>query len=711
MSQQNHQMMEMDGEVNVRELHSDLARKYRNVGDKVDAIWRDFSPKQREKAVRESIADGNVLKHRYDRTYGVLCDYMPEYNLRDMGSKPEHFLSMFKFRALTPLSHQVYEGVNEGLGDREMIELAGISHAPSSQQEMIIFLEGDYYGGSFKPGPKSGGVFPSLPFRDAEFFVLPRSLGGPILWRQQFLLTYLNYLVEDILTLGSEITHKKAPERDVNAALVNAVSNLNIQPKPLRGSLPEVCAQAMDSKAALEDYLVLLQTEPTVLDHAVSNAFWTRVELVSDDRGRILPVVTDRYLSAAFFSTIFEAFKAIAIWEYVGLLLNELGKTTDKVKRGLVLQELSNTCHLEYRRAQEILKRKIAIHFASKRLKRMSNNTSGQFKVVMKGQPADWTVSDPQLHYILRLCHPETSPADAVQWIQKLDDHNARHDEDRKKIREAEMTALNDLAIIVSFMHMTSTAISMVPVSRKSGLLFTARLAELDAELNDLKPKADLGDYLVPIHNLLEPQAATGALAALDEFIVREAGTRLGSIYEDIVQDSLKDLEKKYDEADAKARLDKGDKTTYVPLPSEEMPLTDARLAQRRAKEKTRPAKSFVYTITSLPESTQSVVPDPKQRFQVKASTASVFTTLFDKSEARGSVAWADFESAMADLGFSVTPKGGSIYTFNPPVSMESRPITLHRPHVSEIGGYKILIIARRLERVYNWTADSFVVA
>jgi hypothetical protein len=65
----------------------------------------------------------------------------------------------------------------------------------------------------------------------------------------------------------------------------------------------------------------------------------------------------------------------------------------------------------------------------------------------------------------------------------------------------------------------------------------------------------------------------------------------------------------------------------------------------------------------------------------------------------------------MADLGFSVMPKGGSVFTFNAPASMESRPITLHRPHVFEIEGYKLLIIARRLQRVYGWSAKSFVVA
>jgi hypothetical protein len=36
--------------------------------------------------------------------------------------------------------------------------------------------------------------------------------------------------------------------------------------------------------------------------------------------------------------------------------------------------------------------------------------------------------------------------------------------------------------------------------------------------------------------------------------------------------------------------------------------------------------------------------------------------------------------------------------------------MTLHRPHASEIEGYRLLYIASRLQRTYGWTSDSFVV-
>ena len=701
-----------DGPLDVQELYHDLGRKHRNVGTKVDAIWRKFTPQQRAKAMKELTGDGKVLKHSRDRRLDDLYMYIPEYNLEDMTSNPEHFLNIFKFRATTPLHVQLYESANGGPGDRQLMEATGMRYRDALPEERTVFFEGELYGTSIVPKPGSSGILPGQPPNGSSLILIPSGVGQLILLRQQYLLQFLNHIVEEILDLGSETRNTAAPEKHEHEALNTAILNLNVRPKPLKSSLPEVSTQALESKAALEDYLHLLRTEPVVLNQAVNTAYWTRAELVPDDRGRIFPAFTDRYLSAAFFDSVTTAVKAIAIWDYIFHLLQLLDNPIDKVKRGLVMQELSNTCHLEYHRTQESFKRKVAPQpcVAGKRFKRMTDQASGQSKMIMKGQPADCTVSDPQLHYILRLCHPDTSAAAAVQWIQKLDDHNAQYADDRKKLAEPEMEALGDLAIIVSFMHMTSTAISMAPISRKSGLLFTAQVAALEAELNNLKPKADFGDHVIPMDNLLEPQATVGALAALDEFIMQETGAKLGSLYEDVVQDSLSGLEILY--AEAKARQEKADKqTTFVPLPTEPSPSSSAKIADRRAKEKTRPIGS-VYTITAPPETPQIVVTEPAQQFKVKAATAALFSKLFLKSEARGSIPWRGFKSAMADLGFSVTPKGGSIFEFNPPASMSiTRPITLHRPHLSDIEGHTMCIFARRLERVYGWRAETFLVA
>ena len=698
----------LDGYPDAQELHRDLARKHRNVGNKVGAIWRNFTPKQREQALRGSIGDGRVLQHSRDFSLEGVVHYIPEYNLRDMISRPEHLLEILEFRALTPLPEQLYESANGMPGDLELMERSAAFYSQDSRGEHTFFKEGWLYGKSIQIDSALVALHPDA-LGDDNPFIIPSALGQRVLRRQQNLLQYLNCLVEEILNIGSETRNRKVLEKNANEAAITAVSNLQIVPQALKSSLPEVFAQARESKAALEDALHLLRTEPVVLNQAVNAEYLSRMEIVPDDRGKIIEALTDRYLTAALFDSVSTAVKAIAIWDYIVRLLQLLDDVDDKVKRSIVKQELSNTFHLDYRRAQQGFKRQVAVHIARKRFRRHTDAISGRSKIVMKGQPAECTVSNPQLHYILRLCHSDISPSDAVNWVQKLDEHNGRYADDRAKLNEAEMTALDELIMIVSFMHMTSTAINMTPVSRKSGLQFTARLTELDVILNSIKSRADFGDYLVPMHNLLEPQMATRALAALDDFVLQEAGMRLGSLYEEVLTDSLRELDFMY--TDEQAKLTRAGTTTYVPLPKDSPPAGFTEPAQSRAKDKTRSSEPSVYTITSPPEAPQPFATEPTQLFKVKDATAMLFNTLFSRSEARGSVAWTDFEAAMADLRFSVTPRGGSRIAFNPPSSIEGGPATIHRPHGSDIEGRGLLYTSRTLSRVYGWTAASFIVA
>jgi hypothetical protein len=708
MSNQSTHGPQQDGQT-VQELHRDLARKYRNVGSKVDAIWRKFTSKQRETAMRRSIWGGKVLKHSHDRSLGVLYVYIPEYNLRDMTSKPEHFLNIFQSRASTSLYDQLYEGVNGGPGDREVMEKTEMRKTKVSKEAKTVFLEGEYYGHSFEPKGVSA-LFPELPSERANLIIIPTTLGQLIVYRQLFLHTVLNPIVGEILNLGSETRTMKPPEKSPHEALATVFTNLNVQPRPLKSSLLEVRIQAMESKAALEDHLHLMRAEPIVLNQAVNAAYWRRAELVSDDQGRILPVITDRHLSAAFFDSVTKALKTIATWDYILRLLQLLEDVTDMIKRGLGMQELSNICHLEFRRAQDNFKRSVAPResVAGERFKRMTDNASGQSKIVMKGQPADCTVSDPQLHYILRLCHSDTSPSDAIQWIQKLDDHNARYDDDRKRLNEADAAALGELAIIVSFMYTTSTAVSMSPLSRKPGLMFSARAKELDGELKNLKPKADFGDFVIPMNNLLEPNMALVLLLLSTNSSYKEQGrgwvrstrTLCKTLWQ-AWRNCMSELKPDWTKSTSRPRLSHCRQSLRH----------QAKYAWPPEGPKRKHALlGHPSTVTAPLETPQVVVTGPPQQFRVKAATSSLFTTLFFRTEARGSVSWASFESAMADLGFSVTPNGGSIFTFNPAASMNSRPVTLHRPHVSDIEGYKLLIISRRLQRKYGWGSDSFVV-
>lgn len=347
--------------MDISELQKDLLRKYRNVGSKVDKIWRAFTPQQRETCMRESTGDGQVLRHSADPGLGGLKFSIPEWNLKDITSDPGHFMTHFKFRATELLEKQLYEGVRGMPGDRLVAQRAPLrirQHITRGYSgEMMSFLTGQNYGQCFRSsGPDGDRMLSEID--NLASVLLPRAEGEMIMHRQECLFILFNALVEEILDLDSETRAKKEPKpKKANKALVTAVSNLSIEPRALKVSISEIIGQAIEQKDAQCDYLDLLRSEPVVLNQLVTKLYYSRPELVPDERGRILPLLTDRYISTAFFEGINAAVRVIAIWEHIIVLLRLLENLDDKVKRPLILQELSNVCHLEFRRAQDAFKR------------------------------------------------------------------------------------------------------------------------------------------------------------------------------------------------------------------------------------------------------------------------------------------------------------------------------------------------------------------
>jgi hypothetical protein len=249
----------------------------------------------------------------------------------------------------------------------------------------------------------------------------------------------------------------------------------------------------------------------------------------------------------------------------------------------------------------------------------------------------------------------------------------------------------------------------MPSFSRKNKQGFVSRLQELEVELNQLKKQVDLREFVVPIDNLLEPGIAANALRMLDQFVVEKAGTKMVLLYQDLVEDCLSGLQEQHQKL--KTRL-KDDEMDSFPHPVA-APQPEERVERRRQKEKTRPPHSSAYEFAPGEDMPVTQAPSPSpQIFKVSFSTAEVFTTLFTKSMSRGSINWSAFEAAMTDLGFSVIPKFGSVYTFYPPDTMAvKKSFTAHRPHQSKIEGHVTLIFAQRLRRVYGWSEHIFEVA
>ncbi|KAI0154705.1 hypothetical protein GGR57DRAFT_109009 [Xylariaceae sp. FL1272] len=707
----------------VKDLHRDLARKWCVHGDRIQELWHSFGPGLRAKAMKAGAAEGSLLKHSRDASLGEVYKFLPEYNLTDVTAPGDFLLDMLKHRATASLEQQYIDGFNGRPGDfehiMEMRRTHGLRHADSFVDCWAFFMDGDKYGKAFKLLKDKEETLAAFAPAIKAGMCIPQSVGVLVLNRQMYLLQILNIVCEDILEIGSQSrSQKPVPKKPINAA-TTALSKLAIASPKSPLNLPQLIERARDQKVALDDNLNLICTEPVMLAHEVNNWFFSRPELIPDEKGRVLPAHTDKYISGAVLDTVLNAVSGAAIWNYMTRLLEILNGLTEKSARSIILQEISNLCHLDYTRNQATLKRHLATGCGAgpKWYRRVSNvYDNGHPRVALKGKPEELLQTDPQLHYMMRLAQPETTVAKAINWMKKLDAYQIAHPASPEQLTDREADTVGDMAIILAFVQSLTPAISMPSFNRKKAQLFTTKSAALDAELSALKAQLDLGDFVIPIDNLTEPGMAETALNALDNFLVDKTGTKIGFLYQDLVDQCIAQIQSQTDIEtqrleNVKAK-EEAKAAEYVPFPPETAQAPEVRIQERKIKEKTRPAQSSIYEITTSAQSTttgQSETSASSQTFTVTESTVEVFTTMFNKSQARGSIPWMSFEAAMADLGFSVLPRFGSVYTFVPPDNMEmQRPLTLHRPHQSQIEGYKLLSYARRLQRVYGWREDTF---
>lgn len=376
-------------------------------------------------------------------------------------------------------------------------------------------------------------------------------MGELISMRQMYMLQGLSIIMDDILEQGSTTRARqmRTKEKDTGASLASTMTKLAIQPQPQqpKPTLSDLVDTTRNQQAAQQDNLSLLLTEPVVLAHAVSISFFSRPELVPDQKGRSLPVHTDKYISGAVLKRFMVRCKRLqygptllASWN-----LELLNSTTDKFYQSIILQEISNICHLEFARAQAVFKRQVQIGSGIKCFKRMSNSfdKAGNPRVNIKSDLMKISQSDPHLHHLLLLCQPETTASKTVDWLQKLGVIHDKESLKREEMTSGETEALYGLAIVVSFIKDLCSAISVPALSHKKAQLFVTKFQGLEAELNKIKDEVDLRDFAVPIDNLLEPGMAEGALTALEKFVVDMTGTKMGFLYQGLIDECLSNLQ------------------------------------------------------------------------------------------------------------------------------------------------------------------------
>ncbi|KAJ0414824.1 hypothetical protein BJY00DRAFT_294500 [Aspergillus carlsbadensis] len=697
----------------LKQLQRDLSRKYQVHGSRVEEIWRSWGPTQRAEALRAGAANGEVLRHSSDTSMGNVCMIIPEINIQQLaGPDPDFFLSRLRHRATHTVHEQYLEGPDGWPGDGQVIRsnmLQGLRHSKIYPLELTRLMDDQEYGESFKVRDVATyqKTMADLSYAINAGAIVPRATAELVMQRQLYALQSFNILVEDILELGSTSRNTTAPKKKDRKGATKAQA---APAKPEKLPVPELLLRAQDQKAAAEDYLTLCRTEPAFLAPIVNMWFMSRPELLPDERGRRLPLYTDKYKGIAFFEVLHSAIVEAAVWEYVCRLLQGLvDKPGDKTYRAIALQELSNVCQFEYSRVQKLFKRYVHTCSAPKYFKRSSaGGNKAATRIVMTVKPESFAQEDPFLQYVLTLTDTKTDALKAIPLIQKLDDLPRTHPTLASALAESESEALADVSVTAAFIQALAASLPLPPANSKKGQAYLPKIKALVSEVDEFSDDVDLSEYVAPIDNLLEPGVAREALVALDNFIVEKAGVGLGLLYEGLAEEAMTSVQVQSTEAeqalekelDAKLSITQPQSTAFI-------------VEQRREKAKTRPAHSSIYSIVpteAAPIGTESSDPIPVHK--VKQATFDVFSTLFSKAEAQGSVTWAAFQSAMTDLKFSVIPRFGSIFTFEPPKDFSPpRAFTIHRPHHSRIEGYKLIYFANRLKRIYGWDEASFATA
>ncbi|KAF2415913.1 hypothetical protein EJ08DRAFT_684379 [Tothia fuscella] len=681
---------ELGKEDGVRILHEDLARKYQLHRPKIEQLWRSFNAKQRARVFKAGIYKGIVLKHSRDWALGDVYKVIPELNLKDIAeSGPDHILDMLEHRATKPLVQQYCEGVNGGPGDCEFILNSmrdnNLRYVEEFKYAFTIFEE-DGYGESY--------CSPNASKFQIALTILARSFENGI---EIETLQTLNILVEDILDASSTRSTQTRTKKSTEV-IATALSKLAILPQPEKLSLQDLIAIVLDQKSSLYECLNLCHTEPVFFAHAVNAWFFSRPELLQDQKGRSLPLHTDRYISISLFEVMHNAVAGAVNWDYLHRLVELLDDSgcDGHSRRSTILQELSNVCHLEYRRAQALFKRHVQTSSGVKFFRRISGVVDdGSPRVSMKVKPEALTRS-PQLHFMLRLCLAETDVFKAFDWIKKLDELHRHHPSEREEMRERD------------FVQSLSTVLTLPPNQVKKNQVFESKSKELAQELNSLESEVELLSFAIPIDNLLEPGMTEGALSVLDQFVVEKMGANMGSLYQDLIESCMLEVNSRFEQKKAKGEENASEEPLPTPIRAASL---EVQLQHQKQKEKSRPVHSLVEKPDEAPAVTESDIAEPTQVFKVKQSTFNVFSTLFSRTQSRSSISWTEFGAAMADLKFALLPKTGSIFTFSPPEDARvKRALTLHRPHGSRIEGYRLLFYSARMQRTYGWSEQSFEV-
>jgi hypothetical protein len=708
----------------LRELHADLHRRYLRCASEVESTWRRLTAVERESTLRAGLVDGQMLRFREDGSLGNVHLIVPEWNLQDLARGPaDNLLDMLRHRATRDLN-ELYMGTAEGdpPGDgdfiRAMVKGHGLGHKDAFQDCWMFFFDLGRYGSSMHIQRDHTDILTRLDDLVNSNLIIPQRVGELVITRQVMLAQSLLILIDDILNAANPTAQpcppagrNTRPRKPAIATTPTTAMGKAQQPRPRSEpgpSLPDLIAAVDDRATAYSDYNGLLRSEPEVLAHALNIHFYSRPDLLPDELGRTLPAHTDKYIPGVFVDVIKGSARAEAVWRHLARLLRLLD-TADKTNRGIAAQHVINICHSEYTAAQAWLGRQLStrdtLRSAFRRTARPDD--VGRHRLVLRKDAEFSTTISGRDRYLLRLSKPTTLCRQAGSIIAALDGLPVAESSDDPNGEISD--ALSDLAEIVWLAQGLAVTASLPAFTRHRCQEVLSSLADVDAELDVLYSTLEIADFIPSANAPLTSAGLHGALDRLDAAVAREGVDDVVARYNVAITCALEPLDSAI----------RSPATPREPVTSDDdaVPTVTPPHAKEKQKQKTRPLQSLPSPAQELSgkasPSTSMPADAPASACILSASPATIttMTTMLHRSEASRVLRWNSFESAMADLGFMVRPRGGSVFTYAPPtVLAECGSVTIHRPHSAKLEGFRLLHLARRLHAKYGWTNESFTV-
>lgn len=506
-------------------LHIRVEEQYAEHCLEIERKWRSFKELDRLRCM--SAANEFLSALQGDTSLRFLHLIVPDFNRLDIiSSTPDCLLDILKFRATTTLREQ-------WAGDDDVVQ-----HALST-----CFLTNEHtYGPLSAAIPLEPTLATSFLAGVREGLWIPETTFEQILLRQSYILGYLNGIMTMILQYESK--EQIQPDKQSRATAQSYTTSRC----PTALSIPELISISKEHAIHLHECATLIISDYEAFPWTVQNAVNCQPHTVPDKAGQPLYLPPSQSFEDSYFETLVSGQQKMFIWLYISELLEVLHTIVDKMHIAAILQELSNVCQLEYARSQAMYTRRVQTGTGIGLFRRIpgSLDDTGNPRIVMKGSPDQFTRKDPHLHYVLRLCHPETTAQDATMWIEKLSILYKDHEEERGRVSDDEAESLADLVMITSLIRDLGVATKLPSPSHKKGLAFISNYKSVNNQLNSKKENLVSGCILTTTHN--HPPHCAGRVfeVSYDKQMTQKCVKSIHDLYQSMLQSCLEAVQLKH---------------------------------------------------------------------------------------------------------------------------------------------------------------------